>query len=194
MSSCNNPNVLETDRLILRGWRDDDAASRFKYASDPEVGPSAGWLPHRDVNYSRAVIRTIFAPKEVYAICLKGGINEPIGSIGLTLKGSAERPLNPGEAELGYWVARPFWGQGIATESVKEMLRHGFDDLLLDQIFAGYFRGNLRSEKVQKKCGFKLHHINERCHVIMLGETRAEHINVITRADWIEKKINNFSR
>ena len=148
--------ILETERLLLRGWKDEDASSLFKYASDKRVGPSAGWLPHRDENYSRAVIRTIFAGPETYAICLKGREDEPIGSIGLTLEGSTERPLAAGEAELGYWVGVPFWGRGIATEASAEMIRHGFEDLGLKRMFCAYFQGNDRSKRVQEKCGFVL--------------------------------------
>ena len=143
--------VLETERLILRGWRDEDADSLFKYASDERIGPAAGWIPHRDVSYSRAVIRTIFAKDEVYAICAKGNAKEPIGSIGLTLEGSPERPLKSLEAELGYWVGVPYWGQGIATEAAMEVLRHGFEDLRLKRVYCGYFQGNTKSKKVQMK-------------------------------------------
>jgi RimJ/RimL family protein N-acetyltransferase len=180
--------ILETDRLILRGWRDDDAPSLFKYASDERVGPVAGWPPHSDVDYSKAIIRTIFSGKETYAICLKDGGDEPIGSIGLTLKGSPERPLGPREAELGYWVGVPFWGMGIATEAAREMIRHGFEDLKLNLIFAGYFQGNNRSRRVQQKCGFKLHHVNTQSRVLMLSETRIEHINALSFEDWKDKK------
>ncbi len=175
--------ILETERLILRGWRDEDASSLFKYASDERVGPAAGWLPHKDEKYSRAVIRTILSKDETYAICLKG-TDEPIGSVGLILEGSPERPLDLMEAELGYWLGVPFWGQGIATEAAKEMLRHGFEDLKLKRIFAGYFQGNNKSKKVQQKCGFRHHHTNTMCRVIMLGETRIEHINAISFEDW----------
>ena len=176
--------ALETERLILRGWADDDAPSLFKYASDDRIGPAAGWLPHVDENYSRAVIRTIFARDEVYAICLKGSGNEAIGSIGLTLIGSVERPLGKNEAELGFWIGYPFWGQGLVTEAAKEMLRHGFEDVGLERILCGYFQGNLRSKKVQEKCGFKHLYTNEKSRVLMLGETRVEHVGAITRGEY----------
>ncbi|WP_081647716.1 GNAT family N-acetyltransferase [Butyrivibrio sp. VCB2006] len=178
--------ILETDRLILRGWRDEDAPSLFKYASDDRIGPAAGWLPHRDVNYSRAVIRTIFARDEVYAICLKGQGGEPVGSIGLTLEGSPERPLGDNEAELGYWIGYPYWNRGFVTEAVKEVIRHGFDDLGLTRILCGYFDGNLRSKRVQEKCGFKYMITNEKSKVTMLGEVRVEHMSVITRKDYYD--------
>ena len=176
--------VLETKRLILRGWQDSDAASLFKYARDERIGPAAGWLPHESVGYSRAVIRTIFNKKEVYAICLKGGGNEPIGSIGLTLKGTKERPLEKGEAELGYWVGVPYWGKGIAPEAVMELLRRGFEDLSLNRIYCCYFEGNEKSKRVQEKCGFKFLTINEKTYISMLKETRKEYVNVMSAYDW----------
>ena len=49
--------ILETERLILRPWCEDDANELHKYASDPEVGPPAGWLPHTSVENSREIIR-----------------------------------------------------------------------------------------------------------------------------------------
>ncbi|SCY44547.1 GNAT family N-acetyltransferase [Butyrivibrio sp. INlla14] len=180
--------VLETERLILRGWKDEDASSLFKYASDERIGPAAGWLPHRDEDYSRAVIRTIFAKDEVYAICLKGQGRAPVGSIGLTLKGSPERPLKEKEAELGYWIGFPFWGRGLVTEAARELIRHGFEDTGLNRIFCGYFQGNTRSQKVQEKCGFKHLYTNETSKIPMLGETRIENISVITREDYMAGK------
>ena len=176
--------VLETKRLILRGWRDEDAPSLFNYAKDERVGPVAGWLPHKDIAYSRAVIRTIFSGPETYAICLKERNGEPIGSIGLTLEGSPERPLEEGAAELGYWVGVPFWGMGIAPEAAEVLIKRGFADLGLDRIYAGYFLGNNRSKRVQEKCGFTYHHTNEKSRVIMLGQTRIECINCLTCSSW----------
>ncbi len=183
--------ILETKRLILRGWKDEDAPSLFKYASDERIGPAAGWLPHPNEGYSRAVIRTVFAKEEVYAICLKERDGEPVGSIGLTLDGSPERPLMNGEAELGYWIGYPFWGRGLVPEAVTEMLRHGFEDLGLERVLCGYFHENNRSKKVQEKCGFKPLYTNPACKVIMLGETRVEHINVITKADYAKVSENS---
>ncbi len=181
--------ILETERLILRGWRDEDAPSLFKYASDRRVGPVAGWLPHRDVNYSRAVIRTVFASDETYAICLRDGDDEPIGSIGLTLKGTPERPLMDLEAELGYWVGVPFWGQGIATEASKEMLRHAFLDLGIKRVLAGYFHGNDRSRRVQEKCGLRPFRTLDKSYIPMLSEVRTEHFTAITYEEWRQQNL-----
>ena len=51
---------METDRIILRPWRESDAEILFKWASNPDVGPRAGWPPHKSVEESLEIIRTIF--------------------------------------------------------------------------------------------------------------------------------------
>ena len=53
--------TIETPRLLLRPWSMDDAEQLFALASDPDVGPRAGWPPHQSVEESREVIRTVFA-------------------------------------------------------------------------------------------------------------------------------------
>ena len=50
--------ILHTERLILRPWTEDDAESLYEYAKDPEVGPIAGWPPHKSVGESKDVIKT----------------------------------------------------------------------------------------------------------------------------------------
>ena len=56
--------MIETERLILRVWQEDDAEALFKYASDPDIGPIAGWLPHTSVENSLEIIRTVFSAPE----------------------------------------------------------------------------------------------------------------------------------
>ena len=63
--------ILQTKRLILRPWSENDAEDLYKYASDPEVGPPAGWPPHTSVENSREIIRTVLSAPETYAVCLK---------------------------------------------------------------------------------------------------------------------------
>ena len=73
--------ILETERLILRPWCDYDAPDLYIYASDPDVGPPAGWPPHTSVENSLEIIRTVLSAPETYAVCLKES-GKPIGSIG----------------------------------------------------------------------------------------------------------------
>ena len=61
----NDSPIIETARLILRPWKEDDAESLFRYAHDPEVGPIAGWPPHTSVENSLEIIRTVFSAPEI---------------------------------------------------------------------------------------------------------------------------------
>ena len=65
--------ILKTERLILRPWLESDAESLYTYASDPAVGPPAGWPPHTSVENSREIIKTALSGSETYAVCLKDG-------------------------------------------------------------------------------------------------------------------------
>ena len=71
--------VMETERLLLRPWRESDVEILFKYAKDPAVGPAAGWPPHTSVEESLEIIRTVFSAPETYAVVLKQ-TGEPVGS------------------------------------------------------------------------------------------------------------------
>ena len=74
--------IIETPRLILRPWREEDAADLYRWASDPEVGPAAGWAPHESVEDSRNVLRTILMKPDTWAVTLRPS-DEPVGSVGL---------------------------------------------------------------------------------------------------------------
>lgn len=171
--------ILETKRLILRPWDVSDAEDLYEYAKDPRVGPAAGWMPHRDVDESREVIRNILSANETYAVCLKD--NKPIGSIGLMIGGASNLDIPSDEGEIGYWIAVPFWGQGLIPEAVREMLRHGYDDLGLKKIWCAYFDGNEKSKRVQEKCGFVYHHTNKNLYWERIDKTVDEHVTLHKR-------------
>ena len=72
---------METERILLRRWLDSDAETLFRYASDPDVGPRAGWPPHRSVEESLEIIRSVFnRDTTTWAIVLKEN-NEVIGAM-----------------------------------------------------------------------------------------------------------------
>jgi RimJ/RimL family protein N-acetyltransferase len=179
--------VLPTTRLLLRPFKEDDAESLYLYASNPNIGPRAGWAVHTSVKYSREIIRNVLSEEETYAIVLKG-TDTPIGSAGIILcnktKNSEAMGINDGE--IGYWIGEPFWGQGLAPEAVNELLRHGFSDLELDTVWCGYYEGNQKSKRVQEKCGFTFHHTETDKPCPMLDETRTEHFTYISKKEWAD--------
>ena len=158
--------TLETERIILRLWREDDAEDLYTYASDPEIGPPAGWPAHTSVDHSREIIRTVFSAPDTFAVCLKEN-GKPIGSIGFHRNDLAEED---DEYELGYWIGKPFWGQGLIPEASREMLRHAFEDLKMNRIWCGYYDGNEKSRRVQEKLGFVYQRKTDGIEVSLLGE------------------------
>ena len=172
--------ILHTKRLILRPWREDDAENLYTYASDLEVGPPAGWPPHTSVENSREIIRTVLSAPDTFAVCPKEN-GKPIGSIGFHRNDLAE---DDDEYELGYWIGKPFWGQGLIPEASREMLRYAFEDLKMSRIWCGYYDGNEKSRRVQEKLGFVYQRKTEGIEVSLLGEIRTGHSNLMTKERW----------
>lgn len=117
--------TLETERLILRPWKEDDAESLYKYAKDPKVGPIAGWPVHTSVENSREIIKSVLAADETYAVCLRED-NVAIGSIGLITPAQSHTKAADDEIEIGYWIGVPYWGQGLIPEAVRALQKHAF--------------------------------------------------------------------
>lgn len=181
--------TLETKRLILRPWQQTDAESLYEYAKDPAVGPPAGWPPHTSVENSRELIRTVLSAPETYAVCLKDG--KAIGSVGLKLKGHTDMTDRNDECELGYWIGRPFWGQGLIPEAVRELLRYAFEELDMRAVWCGYYEGNEKSRRVQEKLGFVYHHTTENVDVELLNEKRTGHVSLLRKEQW-KKTVSNY--
>lgn len=174
---------IETERLVLRAWEDGDAGDLFKYASDPDIGPVCGWPPHTSVENSLEIIRTVFAVPETYAVVLKAS-RETVGSCGIMFSNSLHSAeMKTGEAEIGYWIGKPWWGQGLIPEAVMALLERCFKDLHLDAVWCGHYDGNDKSKRVIEKCGFRFHHTVTDI-VSSLGDVRTEHLYIMTKEDY----------
>ncbi len=173
----------ETKRLLLRPWEESDAEELYRYAKDPEVGPAAGWPVHKSVENSREIIRSILSEPETYAVVLKE-TGLPVGSIGLMFGKATQLTDREDECELGFWLGKPLWGRGIMPEAVSELLRRAFLKLGVVKVWCGYFDGNVKSARVQEKCGFLYVKTREKVYVPQIGEDRREHVTCLTRERW----------
>lgn len=144
---------MQTDRILLRPWQDSDAEALYKYASDPVVGERAGWLPHKSVEESLEIIRTVFKNPTIWAIVLKE-TNEAIGAIGYMPDCPLNLPARKGEPLVGYWVSKPYWNQGICTEALQLMLDHIRKETNYTSLISSHFVDNPASGRVMEKCGF----------------------------------------
>lgn len=171
--------TLETDRLILRPWLESDAPELFGYASDPDVGPAAGWLPHRDVEDSRMIIRSILSVPGTFAMVLKS-TGKPIGSIGYFP--TKAKGASPDDPTIGYWIGKPYWGQGLTPEAVRTLTAYCFEKEGAQRIFCGYFDGNEKSKRCMQKCGFVFHHSEENVEWRLTGEIKTIHYTCIEKS------------
>lgn len=145
--------MMQTERILLRPWLESDTEALYKYASDPIIGERAGWLPHKSVEESLEIIRTVFNNPTTWAIVLKE-TNEAIGAIGYMPDCPLNLPAREGEPLVGYWVGKPYWNQGICTEALHLMLAHIREETNYTSIICSHFIDNLASGRVMEKCGF----------------------------------------
>lgn len=179
--------IFETDRLIIRPWKLDDAESLYEYAKNPLVGPIAGWPVHTSVDNSKEIIQTVLSADETYAVCLKED-NRAIGSIGLIPPAQSHIKVADDEVEIGYWIGVPFWGKGLIPEAVRKLQEHAFNNLGVSAMWCGYYDGNEKSKKCQEKCGFIFHHTENNKQCTLMGDVRTEHFTRITKKQWQDMK------
>lgn len=140
------PAVLTTSRLVLREPRCADAARIADYAGDFEVARMTARIPYpygkSDAEHWLAAVET---EGGAFAIELGG---EFIGCCGLAM-------LDERTAEIGYWIGRPWWGRGFATEAVGALVTQAFRTPGLHLLRAYRFADNPASGRVLEKTGFR---------------------------------------
>lgn len=178
--------IFETDRLILRPWYISDANRLYTLAKNPNVGPITGWPPHKDEDESRRIIENVLSDDKTFAIVLKSE-NQIIGSIGLH-KPAHNLDIDEDALELGYWLGEDYWGYGYAPEASRYLISWAFDALGCDTIWAGYFEGNYKSQRVQEKLGFIADHVDNNNTNNQLGEVKTIYFNKLNKYDWNKRK------
>jgi len=146
--------VLHTQRLTLRPWRQEDLLDFYEYASVDGVGQMAGWLPHASMEESRMILDMFIREKKTFAIVHEGKV---IGSLGVEEYEEDKLPefAEKRGRELGFVLAKPYWGQGLMPEAVKAVIRYLLDEMGLDFLVCCHFTDNDQSRRVQEKCGFR---------------------------------------
>ena len=173
--------TVETERLRLRPWMDDDAPDLFAYASNPNVGPHGGWKPHTDLAESEEILRTLFLGKYSSWAIEDRSAGRVIGSIGF--EPDTKRDGNFC-MELGYALAEDMWGKGLMTEAARAAIQYGFERMGLGMIAIYRDPRNHRSGRVIEKCGFVYEGILRRAHVVYDGEVRDVACYSMTREEY----------
>lgn len=135
----------------LRHWKISDLESLVKYADNWNVAKNlTDKFPH-PYTHEDGLKYLGFASKaeNIFAIEIDG---EAAGSIGFFLQDD----VHAKNAEIGYWLAEPFWGRGIVTKAIKQTVDYTFKNHNIERIFARPFGTNFASQKVLEKAGFTL--------------------------------------
>ena len=154
-------NTIETDRLILRGWKEDDYIDFHEFVSDDRVGQSAGCQVIKDIEESKNSIKTYIICNQSYAIVLKSE-NKVIGSIGMDDIAPDKELKNLNQLYIGYTVNPNYWGNGYAPEAVKFLIKYLFERVKLDLIWSSHYDFNIKSKRVIEKSGFNYKFSRER--------------------------------
>jgi [ribosomal protein S5]-alanine N-acetyltransferase len=142
---------ITTPTATLRAWSTNDAAALVKYADNPRIAchlRDAFLSPYTKDAADRFIAFAAGPGRHLYlAIDIDG---EAVGGIGISPLEDVKRRT----AEIGYWLAEPFWGREIATDAVHALVPVAFEKEGIIRLEAGIFSDNPASMRVLEKCGF----------------------------------------
>src|SRR5699024_7268139 len=139
--------ILITDRLILREWRESDSKDLYEYAKSELVGPNAGWTQHNNEKERKEIFRMFIDKSDVYAIVLKSE-DKFIGSIEYHDDILDNTVAKIRQKEIGYVLNTKYWRIVIIPEAVNRVIEYGFEKLDLYLIWCGHFNFNTNSKRV----------------------------------------------
>ena len=145
-------NRIETNRLVLRGWKVEDYLDMYEIDSDEKVNLSAGCAVVKDIKKIKDSLNLLIPQNQSYAIVLKTE-NKVIG-IGMDEIAPDESLKNLKQRYIGYRLNSKYWGKGYATEAAHFFIKYLFENFNLDLIWFSHYDFNERSKRVIEKCGF----------------------------------------
>lgn len=148
--------VLETERLILREWNENDLEDLYANASIPEFGEIAGWKKHDNMEESKQVLNRFINEKNALAVVYKGNF-KVIGNIVFEqCHDKLDETFTCLEGRNLRFVLNPkYWGQNLMSEAMKCAIDYCFHELEFDFICSGYFLENDIQRSFNEKLGFK---------------------------------------
>ena len=146
-----NPEKINPMDFTLRPWATSDKDALVEYGNNINIAKNMRNVfphPYRKEDAIQFLERTIpMQPVNIFAIDIGGKASGGIGIFPQT-------DIMCKNAELGYWLAEPFWGRGIITKAIGQMVDYGFKSFDIDRIFAIPFGTNTASQKALEKAGF----------------------------------------
>lgn len=181
---------METKRLILRETKESDFVDMYEYAKLSNVGPIAGWAPHKRLGETKSILK-LFNDKKLYgdlgtiAIIYKEN-NKMIGTVEL------HTYTHDFKAELGYTVNPEYWGQGIAVEASFKALEWGFRILNLKRIECNAYVENYSSQRVCEKLHLTFEGIRKKGYQLYDGTIHDLRCYAITDDEYYSKEYQDY--
>ena len=142
---------MNTD-FKLRPWSASDLSSLVKYGDNPKIAQNlTDGFPHPYTEESGRNFLEMVSKTNDLILCIEID-GEAVGSVGIHLKKDVHRK----NAEIGYWLAEPFWGQGIISRVIPQMVEKAFGQFDIERIYAGVYGRNMASQRVLQKAGFQV--------------------------------------
>lgn len=171
---------LRGQRCTVRPWQHSDAASLVTHANNADVARQLrDRFPHPyTLGHARQFIRSAAEarPITMFAIIVNA---EAAGGIGFTPGSDIERY----SAEIGYWLAEPYWGRGITTDAAQLVSEYAFRTCNILRLFAVPFADNLRSNRVLEKAGYT-REATLRASSVKNGEPRDQALYALVNDKW----------
>lgn len=143
-------NIIETDRLILRGWKEEDYLDLHEILSHEGVAINRGCAVVKDIETSKKIIDAYIKYNQCYAVVLKTE-SKVIGSIGMDDVAPDEALKDLKQRYVGYAINPNYWGKGYATEAFKGVIKYLSKELKLDLIWSSHYDFNVKSKRVIEK-------------------------------------------
>ena len=151
--SFENFPLLSTPSLILRALDSSDLDDLYEYASDPEIDRYTPWDHYNNIEEARENLNEFLEAYEKHGFWAWGIEHQAdkklIGIININ------KPGYDRKVEVGYTIARKYWGQGLATEALQALIRYGFEKLDVARIEAVVLPENKASARVLRKVGMQ---------------------------------------
>ncbi len=156
------PEQIETERLFLRKPRMDDAPAIFAgWVQDPEVTKLLTWRPHENIEMTKSILeRTITAWDQGFRFPFVIAVKET-----KQLAGMIEMRMDGHKVELGYVLAKAFWGKGYMTEAVQALIGWAFEQPTIRRVYATTSVDNFSSQRVMEKAGMQREGLLRKCIV-----------------------------
>lgn len=179
--------ALAGDRIRLRAFKKDDLEDFYLYAKTPGLGESAGWFHHQSIEDSKKILDKFIRDKNILAIEKDGQV---IGSIGIHPydEDFFEDLHDKRAVEIGFVLSQDYHRQHLMTESLELVLDYLFNDIGLDAVVGGHFRGNFKSKNLHKKFNYK--YFSSHLVKTNMGTMEVTHEYILSKEDY-DKYLEN---